>query len=61
MLNGVKEQCHEILVVFFKSKNSIGAPYEQAKTVAWNFPFSQRYSQKMCVRIVNDYADTVSA
>ena len=47
--------------LFLIKKNSICAPYEQAKTVAWNFSFLQRYSCKTCVRIVNDYADTVSA
>ena len=41
----LKGQCHKIW-----------APYEQAKLVPRTFSFSQRYSQKTCVSIVNDYA-----
>ena len=46
---------------FFCLKDSTWAPYEQAKTVSRTFSFSRRYSRKTCVRVVNKYADTVSA
>ena len=45
---------------FFCLKDSTWAPYEQAKTVSWTISFSQRYSRKTGVCVVNDYADTVS-
>ena len=43
---------------FFLLKDSTWAPYEQAKIVSWTFSFLRRYSRKICVRLVNDYAET---
>ena len=48
-------------LTFFGLKDSTWTPSEQAKTVSQNFSFSQRYSQKTYVRIVDVFADTVSA
>ena len=47
----------------FLSKNSSWAPYEhwRGKNGSAKFLFSPRYSQKMCISVVNNYADTVSA
>ena len=49
----LKGQCHKIFYHFFG-----WAPYKHAKMVSLVFLFSQRYSQKTCVRLV---VDTVSA
>ena len=48
--------------LFFIKKNSIWAPYKQAKTVMRTFQFSRRYLRNSHIRvvsIVNDYVDTV--
>ena len=40
----LKGQCHEIFDHFFGLKDSMWAPYGQAKTVSLTFLFLQRYS-----------------
>ena len=57
----LKGQCQEIFGTLFikKTPTANWAPYEQ--TVLRYFLFSRRYSRKMCVHVVNDYADIVSA
>ena len=47
--------------LFFWSINSLWAPHKQAKTVSRYFSFSRRYPRRMCIRIVVDYADMMSA
>ena len=42
-------------------RHFLWAPDEQAKTGFAKFFVLRRYLQKTCVRVVNDYADTMSA
>ena len=57
----LKEQCHEIFNHFFGLKDSIWAPYEQAKIVFLIFFVSAKIldckTRKLPVRVVNDYAN----
>ena len=58
----LKRQCHKIFTEKkFGLKDSTWTPYEQAKMVSRTFSFSQRYSCKTCVHVVNNYADTMSS
>ena len=59
MLLHVKDTVSLDFRPFFK--NSSSASYKQAKMVLQQFLFLQRYSQKMCVHVVKDNADIMSA
>ena len=55
----LKGQCHEIFDPFLSKKLHL-SPIWKAKAVQQIFLFWRGYLRKTCVRVVNDYVDTVS-